>query len=102
MKYISVSDISILGGNSQDIINTIRLFDKLGVMLKLDNLGSESQINRKKNPTFDLIASVMINLSFMERDALLERQKERIAISKGKEIIKFLLGVLLNPKKKNY
>ena len=41
-------------------------------------------INGKKNPTFDLIISVMANVAVMERETLLERQKEGIAIAKAK------------------
>jgi DNA invertase Pin-like site-specific DNA recombinase len=88
ISYVSVSSIDRLGRNLQNIINTIALFAEYGVTLRVDNLGIESMINGKKNPTFDLIASVMANVSAMERDTLLERQREGIAIAKAKGIYK--------------
>jgi DNA invertase Pin-like site-specific DNA recombinase len=84
INHITVCETSRLGRSLQDIIKTIGIFDELGVTLKIENLGIESRINGKKNPTFDLIASVMINVSVMERETLLERQREGIAIAKAK------------------
>jgi DNA invertase Pin-like site-specific DNA recombinase len=40
----------------------------------------------KINPTFNLIISVMANVAQMERESLLERQKEGIAVAKAKGI----------------
>jgi DNA invertase Pin-like site-specific DNA recombinase len=83
IDYVSVSSIDRAGRNLQDIINTISFFNKNNITLRVDNLGIESMIDGKKNPTFDLIISVMANVAVMERDALLERQKEGIAIAKA-------------------
>ena len=84
INYVSVSSIDRAGRNLQDIINTISYFDKHNVTLKVDNLGLESRVNGKKNQTFDLIVSVMANVAVMERETLLERQREGIAIAKAK------------------
>lgn len=84
INYISVSSIDRAGRNLQDIINTISFLDEHDVVLKVDNLGIESRLNGKKNPTFDLIVSVMANVAVMERETLLERQREGIAIAKAK------------------
>ena len=84
IKYVSVSSIDRAGRNLQDIINTISYFDKHNVTLKVDNLGLESRVDGKKNQTFDLIVSVMANVAVMERETLLERQREGIAIAKAK------------------
>ena len=83
-NYVSVSSIDRMGRNLADIINTLELFQNHNVVLRVDNLGIESMVNGKKNPTFDLIISVMANVAVMERETLLERQQEGIAIAKAK------------------
>jgi DNA invertase Pin-like site-specific DNA recombinase len=88
VNSVVVSSIDRMGRNLQDIINTITLFNDYNVVLRVDNLGIESMVDGKKNPTFDLIISVMANVAVMEREALLERQKEGIAIAKAKGIYK--------------
>lgn len=84
VDYVSVSSIDRLGRNIFDIIKTLEFFNKNGVTLKVDNLGLESMVGGKINPTFNLIVSVMANVAQMERETLLERQKEGIAIAKAK------------------
>lgn len=88
INYVAVSSIDRLGRNLQDIINTIELFRDNDVVTRVDNLGLESMVNGKKNPTFDLIISVMANVAVMERETLLERQAEGIAIAKAKGVYK--------------
>lgn len=81
-----VSSIDRLGRNLHDIINTLEYFNSKGVVLRVDNLGIESMVQGKVNPTFNLIISVMANVAQMERETLLERQKEGIAIAKAKGV----------------
>ena len=88
INYVSVSSIDRMGRNLADIINTLAFFQKNDVTIRVDNLGIESMANGKKNPTFDLIISVMANVAVMERETLLERQREGIAIAKAKGIYK--------------
>lgn len=81
VNYISISSIDRLGRNTIDILQTIELFHSYNVTLKVDNLGIESLTNGKPNQVFKLIISVMSNVSEMERETLLERQKEGVAIA---------------------
>lgn len=85
IKYISVHSIDRLGRNLFDILATLELLNEKKVTLKVDNLGIESLVNNKPNSAFKLIISVMANIAEMEREAMLERQKEgiKIAIAKG-------------------
>lgn len=83
VNYISISSIDRLGRNTIDILQTIEMFHNHNVTLKVDNLGIESLTNGKPNQVFKLIISVMSNVSQMERETLLERQKEGIAIAKA-------------------
>jgi DNA invertase Pin-like site-specific DNA recombinase len=86
INYVVVSSIDRLGRNLFDIVNTLEYFNQNGVTLRVDNLGLESMVLGKVNPTFNLIISVMANVAQMERETLLERQREGIAIAKAKGV----------------
>jgi DNA invertase Pin-like site-specific DNA recombinase len=86
ITYVVVSSIDRLGRNLFDIVGTLEYFNSKGVVLRVDNLGLESMVLGKVNPTFNLIISVMANVAEMERETLLERQKEGIAIAKAKGV----------------
>ena len=96
VDFISVSSIDRLGRNTLDILQTIKLFTSHKVILKVDNLGLESLVKvsakenyeLKPNQTFNLIVSVMGSVAEMERETLLERQREGIAIAKEKGVYK--------------
>lgn len=88
INYINISSIDRLGRNTLDVLQTIEKLHQKDICLKVDNLGLESLTNGKENPTFKLIISVLANISEMERDSILERQKEGIAIAKAKGIYK--------------
>jgi DNA invertase Pin-like site-specific DNA recombinase len=98
IDYVVVSSIDRLGRNLHDIINTLELFKNTNVILRVDNLGLESMVNGKKNPTFDLIISVMANVAVMERETLLERQREGIAIAKANGTYKGRVRGSVEPK----
>ncbi|MBY0534435.1 MAG: recombinase family protein [Chitinophagaceae bacterium] len=82
ITYVSVSSIDRLGRSTLNVLQTIDAFTKLGVVLKVDNLGLESLVSGKENPTFKLIVSVLANISEMERSTLRERQLEGIQLAK--------------------
>jgi DNA invertase Pin-like site-specific DNA recombinase len=82
---IHVHSIDRLGRNTVDILTTIDFFNKKCVILYIENLGISNLLNGKVNEVFNLIISVLANVSEMERRTLLERQQEGIqkAIQKG-------------------
>ncbi|MFL9835830.1 recombinase family protein [Chryseobacterium terrae] len=84
IDYISVHSIDRLGRNLFDILTTLELLNEKKIVLKVDNLGIESLVNSKPNSAFKLIISVIGNIAEMERDSLLERQREGIAIAKAR------------------
>jgi len=88
ITYVSFSSIDRLGSSTLDLLQTIDSFTKKGVILKVDNLGLESLVGGKENPTFKLIVSVLANIGEMERQTLRERQLEGIQIAKLKGIYK--------------
>lgn len=88
INYISVSSIDRLGRNLYDILTTLEFFKEKGVITKVENLGLESLIEGRENQAFKLIISVMANIAEMERETILERQREGIALAKAKGIYK--------------
>jgi DNA invertase Pin-like site-specific DNA recombinase len=88
IDYVVVSSIDRLGRNLLDIVSTLEYFNKKNVVLRVDNLGLESMVMGKPNPTFNLIVSVMANVAQMEKETLLERQREGIAEAKSKGVYK--------------
>lgn len=84
ITYVSFHDISRAGRDTINVLQTLKyLFDK-GVVVKVDNLGLESMINNKVNPIFNLITTVLTELNYLEKQTLLERQKEGIAAARKK------------------
>jgi DNA invertase Pin-like site-specific DNA recombinase len=88
INYISVSSIDRMGRNTLDVLQSIDSLTTAGVVLKVDNLGLESLVDGKENPTFKLIVSVLANISEMERATLRERQLEGIAEAKKRGVYK--------------
>lgn len=88
VTYVTVHTIDRLGRNLLDILTTLQEFDKKGVTLKVENLGIESLIDGKPNPAFKLIISVLANIAEMERETMLERQREGIELAKAKGVYK--------------
>jgi DNA invertase Pin-like site-specific DNA recombinase len=88
ITYLSTSSIDRLGRSTLDVLQSIDVLTKAGVVLKVDNLGLESMVNGKENPTFKLICSVLANISEMERLTLRERQIEGIAEAKKRGVYK--------------
>lgn len=88
IDYISVHAIDRLGRNLFDILATLEFLNEKKITLEVDNLGLKSLVNNKPNSAFKLIISVMANIAEMERNSLLERQREGIAIAKAKGIYK--------------
>jgi len=84
INYISVSSIDRLGRNLMDILSTLEFCNNNVVTIKVDNLGIESMVGGKPNQVFKLIISVLGNVAEMERENILERQKEGIAIAKAR------------------
>ncbi|TXI99918.1 MAG: recombinase family protein [Chryseobacterium cucumeris] len=79
---LAVSSIDRLGRNLVDILKTVEFLNLNKINLRVDNLGLDSIVGGKENTAFKLIISVMGSVAEMEREAILERQKEGIMIAK--------------------
>ncbi|KAF2331501.1 recombinase family protein [Flavobacterium nitrogenifigens] len=85
INTLNVSSVDRLGRNSFDVQSTLNRLDKDKVNVYIDNLGICSIVNGKSNSIFKIITDVLANVATMEREALLERQREGIkaAIAKN-------------------
>lgn len=82
IKELIVHSIDRLGRNHLDIAKTLNFLEENQVTVIIENLNLASYINGKRNVSFNLIASILSVLAQQERENLLERQKEGIAIAK--------------------
>jgi DNA invertase Pin-like site-specific DNA recombinase len=84
INYVSFHAIDRAGRNTINVLQTLQYFYDKGVVVKIDNLGLESMINNKANPVFNLITTILSELSSLEKNSLLERQAEGIQQAKLK------------------
>jgi DNA invertase Pin-like site-specific DNA recombinase len=82
INYVSFHAIDRAGRNTINVLQTLQYFYDKGVVVKIDNLGLESMINKKANPVFNLITTILSELSSLEKTNLLERQAEGIQQAK--------------------
>ena len=78
VSYVSFHAIDRAGRNTINVLQTLQYFFDKGVVVKIDNLGLESMINGKANPVFNLITTILSELSSLEKTSLIERQAEGI------------------------
>lgn len=90
IKSLSVSSVDRLGRNSFDVQSTLNQLNKNGVNVFIDNLGICSIVEGKPSSIFKIITDVLANVASMERESLLERQREGIeaAIRKNPDTYK--------------
>jgi DNA invertase Pin-like site-specific DNA recombinase len=86
---IQVREVSRLGRNLKDILNTIEYFTAKGVNIFIENQRLHTLLeNGNVNPSAQLIISMFGAVAQMERDLLLERTKIGVAIAQGKGLYK--------------
>lgn len=78
INYVSYHAIDRAGRNTINVLQTLKYFYDKSVVVKIDNLGLESMIEGKANPVFNLITTILSELSSLEKLSLLERQAEGI------------------------
>jgi DNA invertase Pin-like site-specific DNA recombinase len=79
---IHIGAIDRLGRNILDILTMIEYFNLKSVNLFIENIGMYSLIDKKPNSSFKMIISVLGNVAEMERDNILERQRQGIELAK--------------------
>lgn len=81
---IHIASIDRLGRNIIDILTMVELFNQKSIQLFVENIGMFSLIDNKPNPSFKMIVSVLGNVAEMERNNMLERQRQGIELAKAK------------------
>lgn len=84
VESITITSIDRIGRNILDILKVVDYLNNNQINLHVENIGINSLIQSKPNPTFKLIISVLGNVAEMERQAILDRQKIGIQIAKLK------------------
>jgi DNA invertase Pin-like site-specific DNA recombinase len=88
VSEVHCSSIDRLGRNLIDVLTMLELFNQQHINLYVENIGMFSMISGKPNHTFKMILSVLGNVAEMEREFILERQKQGIEIAKAKGVYK--------------
>ncbi len=95
VSHLTVEELSRLGRNTGDVIQTLEWLEENQVNVIVRNLGIQSRINGKKNPIWKMISSVMSSLYEME----LENIRERTSV--GRQVYVQNGGKLGRPSKSN-
>jgi DNA invertase Pin-like site-specific DNA recombinase len=85
---VHVASIDRLGRNLIDTLTMIKYFNDKSINLFVENIGMYSLIKGKPNSSFNIIVSVLSNVSEMELEFIKERQKQGILAAKARGIYK--------------
>jgi DNA invertase Pin-like site-specific DNA recombinase len=81
---VTIGEVTRLGRNLGDILNTLETFTNKGVNLNIENLGLQTILpNGKPNPTASLMINLLASIGQYERDLINERTQQ------GREVAKF-------------
>ena len=81
-----VEELSRLGRNTIDTLNTLKFLEDLNITIVIRNLGNlKSIIDGKKNPMWNLITALTASLYEMEKENIIERTSagREVYVSKG-------------------
>lgn len=82
ISEIHINSIDRLGRSIIDILTIVEFFNQKSIKLFVENIGMFSLVSNKPNPSFKMIISVLGNVAEMERNNMLERQKQGIELAK--------------------
>lgn len=87
VEEVMVHSIDRLGRNTLDILKTIEDFTALGINVVSVKEGLSTLLpSGKQNPTAKLMINILATIAEFERERLLERQREGIALAKQKGV----------------
>ncbi len=82
VSEVHINELSRVGRDIIDVLTVCKYFTDHNVNLFIENIGMYSMIDGKPSPTFSMIASVLSNVSCMERESMLFRQKQGVEIAR--------------------
>lgn len=95
VNEVVIEDLSRLGRNTIDTINTLKFFDDYKVNVVIKSMGLQSRPNNQKNPIWNLVTNVISSLYELERENILERTEM------GRKVYVMNGGILGRPKNSN-
>ena len=89
IDYILINEVTRLGRNLNDILNTLQYFTDKKVNIHIENLGLTTLLpDGKPNPTAKLVINMMGSISEYERELIRERTQQGREIAKTKNVFK--------------
>ncbi|KAF2337203.1 recombinase family protein [Flavobacterium daemonense] len=88
IKQVTVQEVSRLGRNLIDVLQTLEYMHEMGVTIYVHNIGMYSLIDGKENPAFRMVVTILANISQTELETLRERQAEGVRKAQEKGIYK--------------
>lgn len=89
VKQITINEVTRLGRNLSDILNTLQYFTTRKINIHIENLGLNTILpGGKENPTANLMINLLGTIGQYERDLLLERTQQGREIAKAKGLYK--------------
>lgn len=86
VQTLVVEELSRLGRNGFDTLNTINLCKEGGINIVVRSLGISSQVDGKPNKLFDLIGTVYSWVAEQEREAIIERTSQGRLMAKARGV----------------
>lgn len=83
VSEVHILSVDRIGRSIIDLLTTVEFFNQKSIKLFVENIGMYSLIDNKPNPSFNMIVSVLGNVAEMERNNMLERQRQGIEIAKA-------------------
>lgn len=83
VSEVHILSVDRIGRSIIDLLTTVEFFNQKSIKLFVENIGMYSLIDKKPNPSFNMIVSVLGNVAEMERNNMLERQRQGIEIAKA-------------------
>lgn len=87
VREIICEEISRLGRNTRNVLETLEIFDEHGINVVVRNMGLQSRPNGEKNPIWKVIITIISSLYEQELNNLRERIAAGKIIAKQRNVI---------------
>jgi DNA invertase Pin-like site-specific DNA recombinase len=87
VREITCEEISRLGRNTRNVLETLEVFEEHGINVVVRNMGLQSRPNGEKNPIWKVIITIISSLYEQELNNLRERINAGKLIAKQRNVI---------------
>ncbi|WP_394660054.1 recombinase family protein [uncultured Chryseobacterium sp.] len=87
VREITCEEISRLGRNTRNVLETLEIFEEHGINVVVRNMGLQSRPNGEKNPIWKVIITIISSLYEQELNNLRERINAGKLIAKQRNVI---------------